>query len=153
MGWSVLDVSVSQAGDCLVYSSWSENLHTVTLNTNTDNKYFQHVPLPLAPDDVQFCIFSVTFSNDDTEILGGSNDGCLYIYNRARDERSVRIPAHDNDVNSVCFLDSTTQVLASAADDGLCKVWDRRALREDAPVPVGELAGHVDGLTHVSGKV
>ena len=82
MGWSVLDVSVSQAGDCLVYSSWSENLHTVTLNTNTDNKYFQHVPLPLAPDDVQFCIFSVTFSNDDTEILGGSNDGCIYIYNR-----------------------------------------------------------------------
>ena len=55
-------------------------------------------------------------------------------------------------MNSVCFLDSSTQVLASAADDGLCKVWDRRALREDDPVPVGELAGHVDGLTYVSPK-
>ena len=145
-------MSVSQAGDCLVYASWSENLHTVTLNADSESKNFEHVPLPLAPDDVQFCIFSVTFSNDDTEILGGSNDGCLYIYNRHRDQRTVRIPAHDNDVNSVCFLDGTTQVLASGADDGLCKVWDRRALREDNPVPVGELAGHVDGLTHVSAK-
>ena len=63
----------------------------------------------------------------------------------------MRIPAHNNDVNSVCFLDSTTQVLASAADDGLCKAWDRRALR-DGQVPVGELAGHVDGLTYVSPK-
>ena len=71
---------------------------------------------------------------------------------RYNDQRTVRIPAHDNDVNSVCFLDSSTQVLASAADDGLCKVWDRRALREDDPVPVGELAGHVDGLTYVSPK-
>jgi len=152
VGWSVLDVSVSQAGDCLVYSSWCENLHTVTLDTAREDKNYQHVPLALAPDHVQFCIFSVTFSNDDTEILGGSNDGCLYIYNRLNDRRTVRIAAHDNDVNSVCFLDSTTQVLASASDDGLCKVWDRRALREDNPMPVGVMAGHVDGLTHVSGK-
>ena len=81
MGWSVLDVAVSPAGDCLVYSSWSENLHSVKLTS--DESHRSHVPLPVAPDDVQFRIFSVTFSQDDKEILGGSNDGCIYIYDRS----------------------------------------------------------------------
>ena len=31
VGWSILDVAVSHAGDSLVYSSWCENLHSVSL--------------------------------------------------------------------------------------------------------------------------
>ena len=90
-----------------------------------------------------------------TSLTGKNNRSSLQLVIcrlRSSHQRTARIAAHDNDVNSVCFLDSSTQVLASAADDGLCKVWDRRALREDDPVPVGELAGHVDGLTFVSPK-
>merc|ERR1719394_1662241 len=109
VGWSVLDVAVSHAGDCLVYSSWSENLHSVKLTSDESQR--SHVPLPVAPDDVQFCIFSVTFS-----------------------------------------LDENTNVLASGADDGLVKIWDRRSLREDSPKPVGVLAGHVDGIAYISPK-
>ena len=30
----------------------------------------------------QFCIFSVKFSQDSSELLGGANDGCLYLYDR-----------------------------------------------------------------------
>ena len=45
---------VSRAGDALVYSSWNENLHLVRLGAPGD---CGHVPLPLAPDDIQFCIF------------------------------------------------------------------------------------------------
>lgn len=37
----------------------------------------------------------------------------------------------------------------TAGDDGLCKVWDRRVLREENPEPVGVLAGHVSGITYV----
>ena len=70
VGWSVLDVAVSSdkdeddddnddqvssAGDCLVYSSWNENLHLVKLGAGKGAGV--HVPLPLAPDDIQFCIF------------------------------------------------------------------------------------------------
>ena len=112
------------------------------------------MPLPLAPDDVQFCIFSVTFSSDDREILGGANDGCIYIYDRGSDQRSHQILAHQADVNTVCFLDDNTNVLASGADDGLVKIWDRRELRESSsrPCPVGSMAGHVDGITYVSPK-
>ena len=72
VGWSVLDVAVSDddnddndddlqcqvstAGDALVYSSWNENLHLVRLGASASGDT-GHVPLPLAPDDVQFCIF------------------------------------------------------------------------------------------------
>ena len=31
----------------------------------------------------------------------------------------------------------------------MCMVWDRRALREDDPQPVGVLAGHTDGITYI----
>ena len=152
VGWSVLDVAVSHAGDCLVYSSWNENLHLVNLSSETGDKDRQHLPLPLAPDDVQFCLFCVTFSDDDSEIIGGSNDGCIYIYDRGVDRRTNQIHAHHADVNTVCFMDQNTNVLASGADDGLCKIWDRRSLREDHPTPVGVLAGHVDGIAYISPK-
>ena len=49
-------------------------------------------------------------------------------------------------------MDENTNVLASGADDGLVKVWDRRELRESRPRPVGELAGHVDGVAHVTSR-
>ena len=80
VGWSVLDVAVSHAGDRLGYSSWGQNLHQVSLSSHSDQ---EHLELALAPPGrSSFCIFSLAFSNDDSEILGGSNDGCLYIYNR-----------------------------------------------------------------------
>jgi hypothetical protein len=42
--------------------------------------------------------------------------------------------AHEDDVNAVAFVDTPTHVVASGGDDGLCKIWDRRALRESHPV-------------------
>ena len=32
-------------------------------------------------------------------------------------------------------------------------MWDRRNLREDNPIPVGILAGHVSGITYIDPKV
>lgn len=149
VGWSVLDVAVSRAGDALVYSSWNENLHLVRLGASGDSG---HAPLPLAPDDIQFCIFSVAFSADDKELLGGANDGCIYIYDRGSDQRTNQILAHRADVNTVCFVDDNTNVLASGADDGIVKVWDRRSLRESEPRPVGQFFGHSDGLVYITSK-
>ena len=33
------------------------------------------------------------------------------------------------------------------------QVWDRRTLKEEHPVPVGTLAGHLDGITYIDPKV
>ncbi|VDK72912.1 unnamed protein product [Anisakis simplex] len=46
------------------------------------------------------------------------------------------IPAHEDDVNAVSFGDTSRHLIFSAGDDGLCKVWDRRALGDDHR-PVG----------------
>lgn len=66
---------------------------------------------------------------------------------------SLQIDAHEDDVNAVAFADSSSQLLFSGSDDALCKVWDRRTLREDRPQPVGHLAGHRDGITFIHSKV
>jgi WD repeat-containing protein 23 len=65
----------------------------------------------------------------------------------------VQITAHTNDCNSVAFADNSSQLLISGGDDALCKVWDRRVLREDSPLPVGILAGHGGGIAYIDPKV
>lgn len=64
-----------------------------------------------------------------------------------------QIEAHEDDVNAVAFADGSSQLLYSGSDDALCKVWDRRTLRETRPQPVGQLAGHRDGITFIHSKV
>jgi WD repeat-containing protein 23 len=149
VGWSILDLALSPDGNFLVYSSWSDFLHLC--NVYGDEKV--HVPLCLAPDTSHnFCIFSVVFSQDNTELLGGANDGCLYVYDRHRNERTLRVDAHEDDVNAVAFADDTSHILYSGSDDGLCKIWDRRTLRERSPNPVAVMAGHLDGITFIDSK-
>ncbi len=56
------------------------------------------------------------------ELLGGANDGCLYLYDRGLNSQTLCIEAHSDDVNAVSFVDENTHILASGGDDGLCKV-------------------------------
>lgn len=114
-------------------------VHQVSLFREDDS---EHTALPLqAEDNDRFCIFSLRFSANGDEILGGANDGYLYVFDRFAQNRSLRIAAHDDDVNAVAFVDSATHILASGGDDGLIKIWDRRSLRESNPTPVGIFAG------------
>ncbi|ODN00691.1 DDB1- and CUL4-associated factor 11 [Orchesella cincta] len=148
VGWSILDTAFSPDGRYVVYSSWSECIHICNIYGDVE----RHDSLCLCPDNRRFCIFSLAFSEDGNDILGGANDGFLYVYNRESNQRVLKIEAHEDDVNSVAFADETSNILFSAADDGLCKVWDRRTLRESDPQPVGILAGHIDGITYIDAK-
>ena len=73
----------------------------------------------------------INIFQDGDEILGGGNDRCLYLYDRNLMQQTKKIEAHEDDVNSVAFVDARTHVVASGGDDGLCKIWDRRALRSE----------------------
>merc|ERR1712241_565274 len=151
VGWSVLDVALSPDNCHLIYSSWCDCIHQVSLFHEGDES--EHKALPLQVDDNdRFCIFSLRFSANGDEILGGANNGYIYIYDRFAQTRSLRIDAHDDDVNAVAFVDTATHILASGGDDGLVKIWDRRSLKESNPVPVGIFAGHVDGITFIDAR-
>ncbi|XP_069044177.1 DDB1- and CUL4-associated factor 11 isoform X2 [Lepisosteus oculatus] len=148
VGWSVLDVAFTPDGHNLLYSSWSDYIHVCSLDGDNET----HTALDLNPDERRFCVFSLTVSSDGKEILGGANDGCLYVYDREQNRRTLKIDAHEDDVNAVAFADGSSQIVLSGSDDALCKVWDRRTLREDRPQPVGQLAGHRDGITFIHSK-
>lgn len=47
--------------------------------------------LSLCPGERRFCIFSLVFSSDGREILGGANDGFLYVYDRECHQRAFKV--------------------------------------------------------------
>lgn len=119
----------------------------------------------LRPEAHRFCLFSIKFSPDSNEILGGSSDKSLYIYNLERREVSLKVTqlaelisstqleAHRKDINTVCYAEEdNNNTIFSGSDDCLCKVWDRRLLGNRAR-PVGVMVGHMEGITHIASKV
>ncbi|KAG7271367.1 hypothetical protein CRUP_009389 [Coryphaenoides rupestris] len=148
VGWSVLDVCFTPDTRHILYSSWSDYIHMCSVDGDSEC----HTALDLSPDERRFCVFSLAASSDGKEILGGANDGCLYVFDCEQNKRTLKIDAHEDDVNAVAFADSSSQLLFSGSDDALCKMWDRRMLREDRPQPVGQLAGHRDGVTFIDSK-
>mmetsp|Transcript_10957 Transcript_10957/g.44827 ORF Transcript_10957/g.44827 Transcript_10957/m.44827 type:complete len:238 (+) Transcript_10957:51-764(+) len=65
---------------------------------------------------------------------------------------TLKFRAHDDDVNTVEFLDETSTLFCSGSDDGFVKVWDRRCLQGRNPAPAGVLVGHLCGVTHMNAK-
>ncbi|XP_065915967.1 DDB1- and CUL4-associated factor 11-like [Dysidea avara] len=152
VGWSVLDLCFSPDQCYLIYSTWSTEVLICNLHDNSqEDGHF--VPLDLRPDcEGNFGVFAVKFSCDGRDVLAASNDGCLYIYNRERNELGLRIMAHEDDINSTCYSGEASQLIYSAGDDGQCKVWDPRTVRNCRATPVGIFAGHKDGISHVESK-
>ncbi|EFC44360.1 predicted protein, partial [Naegleria gruberi] len=163
VGWSIIDCNPSPDNKLLVYSSWSPYIHLATFapqdydpNEDIDKrlKYIEkHEQLYLNPGNYRFCAFAVRFSPDGKEILAGSNDDHLYIYDLEKNVRTEKIHAHKSDINTVCYAGSSCpNLFYSGSDDGLCKVWDRRQCSTSSSTPVGILAGHSDGITCVTSK-
>lgn len=91
------------------------------------------------------------------------------VYDLLANRRTVKISAHNDDVNSCCWADTASgNVLVSASDDTFLKVWfvsyhlrrsmfskycsrDRRSLGASQK-PSGVLIGHTEGITYVSAK-
>lgn len=63
------------------------SVYLVQLNEDQDKTNV--TPLDLRPDAYSFSIFSLQFSVDGSEIIGGSNDACVYIYDLHRNQRTL----------------------------------------------------------------
>ncbi|KYM93583.1 DDB1- and CUL4-associated factor 11 [Cyphomyrmex costatus] len=145
VGWSVLDIAFSPDGQHFAYSSWADCLYQCHISDRSIDT------LALHPGVRRFCVFSLVFSNNGHEILGGANDRCIYMYD-VHCQRFDRFTGHDEDVNCVAYADNSSQIFYSAGDDGFCKVWDRRLINMSNPSPVGILAGHRDGITYIDSR-
>jgi hypothetical protein len=89
-----------------------------------------------------FGIGSCRFSADGNEVVAGGNGklfGMLYhfgnifsncvltsreVFDLLANRRTIKISAHDDDINSCCWADTVSgNVLISASDDTFLKVW------------------------------
>lgn len=98
-----------------------------------------------------FGIWSLRFSGDGKEIVAGTSDYNVYVYDLESRKTILRIPGHSDDVNAVCFGDRMSpHILYSGSDDTTLKVWDRRSLASMRPA--GMFLGHTEGLTYIDSK-
>ncbi|XP_057963742.1 LEC14B protein isoform X2 [Malania oleifera] len=153
--WTITDTSLSPDQRYLVYASMSPVVHIVNVGSSTTESFANvteiHDGLDFTSDEdggYSFGIFSVKFSTDGRELVAGSNDDSIYVYDLEANKLSLRILAHMSDVNSVCFADESGHLIYSGSDDNLCKVWDRRCFMVKGK-PAGIMVGHLEGITFI----
>lgn len=156
--WTITDASLSPDQRFLVYSSMSPIVHLVNVTSAATESHANiteiHEGLDFSTNeysDYSFGIFSVKFSTDGRELVAGSSDDSIFIYDLPENRLSIRIPAHASDVNVVCFADESGHLIYSGSDDTLCKVWDRRCLGTNGQA-AGVLTGHIEGITFIDSR-
>ncbi|GJE85863.1 WD40 repeat-like protein [Phanerochaete sordida] len=155
-GWTITDSHLSPDNQRMIYASVS---NVVYMASTLDSSSVQ-VPInfadPPRPDgrygyEDHYGVWSCKFSADGNEVIAGGTE-MVFVYDLLADKRTVKIKAHEDDINSCCWADTASgNVLVSASDDTFLKVWDRRSLGS-SPKPSGVLIGHTEGITYVSAK-
>ncbi|PFH52343.1 hypothetical protein AMATHDRAFT_140392 [Amanita thiersii Skay4041] len=149
--WTITDANLSPDNERMIYSSITPTVYM----TNVSDDSTGQIPIPFGESSLGsfdvFGIWSCRFSADGNEVVAGGS-GKIFVYDLLANRRTVKIDAHDDDVNSCCWADTASgNVLVSASDDTFLKVWDRRSLGSSQK-PSGVLIGHTEGLTYVSAK-
>ncbi|KAF2275876.1 WD40 repeat-like protein [Westerdykella ornata] len=152
--WTITDASLSPDNRLLAYSS----IRSVVCLAPTDPQDRSEPRLLDFADSSfnlgypsYFGIWSIRFSGDGREIVAGAGDNGVYVYDIDAGRTTLRIEAHENDVNAVCFGDvNSPHILYSGSDDTTLKVWDRRSMGDGRPA--GVFLGHTEGLTYVDSK-
>ncbi|KAF2709451.1 WD40 repeat-like protein [Pleomassaria siparia CBS 279.74] len=154
--WTITDASLSPDNRFLAYSSIRSIvcLAPTDPDNNSDPTLLDFANIgPHNPGRFHsyFGIWSIRFSGDGREIVAGTGDSSVYVYDIERRQSILRIPGHDDDVNAVCFGDSQSpHILYSGSDDTTLKVWDRRSMGDGREA--GVFLGHTEGLTYVDSK-
>ncbi|KAF8665431.1 hypothetical protein AX16_000450 [Volvariella volvacea WC 439] len=149
--WTITDANLSPDNQRIIYSSITPVVYmATTLDGSTTQTPIRFTDRRRDDYWESFGIWSCRFSADGNEVIAGGN-GNIFVYDLLADRRTVRIKAHEDDVNSCCWADTSGNVLVSASDDTFLKVWDRRSLGASRR-PSGVLIGHTEGITYVSAK-
>lgn len=155
--WTITDTSLSPDQRYLVYASMTPVVNIVNVGSSMTEslanvtEIHEGLDFSIEGDEDEFEIFSVKFSTDGRELVAASSDASIYVYDLQANKVSLRIPAHQSDVNTVCFADETGHLIYSGSDDNLCKVWDRRCLMTNGQAS-GVLMGHLEGITFIDSR-
>ncbi|CAI5956621.1 unnamed protein product [Closterium sp. NIES-65] len=146
--WTITDTALSPDQRFLVYASITPIVHLVNVgygsgeveslaNVTDIHEELNFTAVESRRRERSFGIWSLQFSSDGRELIAGSSDRSLYVFDLERNQPILRVKAHQDDVNAVAFADETSQLIYSGSDDRICKVWDRRLL--DNTEPIGPL--------------
>lgn len=160
--WTVTDTALSSDQRYLLYSSITPVVNLVNVERGPGgtgaresiaNVTDVHEALDFCSDEARGnAIWSLSWSADNKEIIAGTADASLYIYDLAEGKTVVRVRAHSDDVNAVAYADSSGNVIFTGSDDHDVKVWDRRTLGTRRATPVGVFIGHTEGVAHLDSK-
>ncbi|KAF1354502.1 WD40 repeat-like protein [Lizonia empirigonia] len=154
--WTITDASLSPDNRFLAYSSIRSIVCLAPTDPENDSEPNLLDFANLGGNNPRgfhtyFGIWSIRFSGDGREIVAGTGDNSVYVYDIERRQSVLRIPGHQDDVNAVCFGDSQSpHILYSGSDDTTLKVWDRRSMGDGREA--GVFLGHTEGLTYVDSK-
>lgn len=157
--WTVTDTALSPDQRFLVYASITPVVYLVNVGSESGgvrslaNVTDIHEGLNFASDSRgdAFGLWSLQFSEDGRELVAGSNDKRIYVYDLEANKPVLKINAHKDDVNAVVFADESCHLIYSGSDDNTCKVWDRRCFAQRGR-PAGQLVGHLEGITFIDSR-
>ena len=151
--WTITDATLSPDNKYLAYSSIRSDVCLATTDP-TDASEPRHLDFSNTGGGGvrgHFGIWSLRFSGDGGEIVAGTSEHSVYVYDLEAQRSVMQIRGHGDDVNAVCFGDKMSpHILYSGSDDTTLKVWDRRSLRSERPA--GMFLGHTEGLTYIDSK-
>ena len=154
--WTITDATLSPDNRFLAYSSMRNLVCLASTDPAdmSDPSVLDFAALGgRAHFDPYFAIYSVRFSGDGREIVAGTGeeDPSVIVYDLETRQPVVRMCKHEQDVNAVCFGDSSSpHILYSGSDDTTLRVWDRRSLGDGREA--GVFLGHTEGLTYIDSK-
>ncbi|KAL4906842.1 hypothetical protein BDW74DRAFT_166960 [Aspergillus multicolor] len=157
--WTITDATLSPDNRFLAYSSLRQLVCLASTDPADDSEPlvldFASSPHGRAGRDIfesdGFAVWSVRFSGDGREIVAGTGDHSVIVYDLETRQPVLRIRNHEDDVNAVCFGDkSSPHILYSGSDDSTVRVWDRRSMADRREA--GVFVGHTEGLTYVDSK-
>lgn len=116
--WSITDYTVTPDSRFMAYSSLVPYVHLARITDDEGNLVAgKQTILPFSERD-SFAIWSIKFSGDGRELVAGTNDESIYVYDIETRKVLHRIIGHEDDINSVCYADpNDPNILLSGSDD------------------------------------
>jgi len=134
IGYSLLDIDISNNNENIIYSTWSNSIYLYSI---LNEKQYS---LKLKDLNEPFGVFSIQFNNlNENEILTGTSKGIIYLFDINKNKSIFEIKGHDIDINSIKYLNEN--VFLSSSDDATIKVWDKRLNSS-----IGYFLGHTSGI-------